>query len=367
MDSTEIIEYKKIGFDSEQYFHLQRDKIVERISMFKGGKLYLEIGGGKILYDPHAARVLPGFDPYVKRAILESFKDEADIMFCTLANDIQTNRQLKNSDETYQDVVLSKILKIQDEIGIKPKIVINMHPKKTTKELEIFKTMLRKNGFQIYSRYYIDGYPQDVDKILSKDGYGRDEYIGIEKDLVIVTGAAANSGKLSTCIGQIYLDQEFGVQSGYAKFETFPIWNLPLKHPVNLAYEAATADNGDYNMIDQYHMDAHNISAVNYNRDLEAFEIVKTIASKFVKNMNYMRKYKSPTDMGVNYAGYAINNDEIVSVASFHEIQRREEWYQEMVGRGEGHINWVNRCRELKNEAVKYINEKDYDIDLQLY
>ncbi len=203
--------------------------------------------------------------------------------------------------------------------------------------------------------------------ILSEDGFGHDDHIPLTKNLILVTGAASSSGKMSTCLGQIYLDHEIEVKSGYAKFETFPIWNLPLEHPVNLAYEAATADIGDRNEMDELHMKAYKVKAVNYNRDIEAFEIVMNIAKKVVTHKNYMIKYQSPTDMGINCAGFAISNDEVVSVASLQEIRRRKDWYQDMVERNEGKSERVARCEELEAKCLEYCKGKKYDVSLALY
>ena len=201
---------------------------------------------------------------------------------------------------------------------------------------------------------------------MSQEGYGKDDLISLKNHLVLVTGAASDSGKMSTCLGMIYHDDQKAIDSGYAKYETFPIWNFPLNHPVNLAYEAATADIGDHNVIDIYHLKAYGKSAVNYNRDVNAFRILQGLANNFVKETNYIRQYKSPTDMGINMAGFAVTNDYIISVASYKEILRRREWYEDMVKRGEGKKAWVKVCEELEDECTKYFVEKGYDPILEV-
>lgn len=364
MNTTDTINYKSKGFDNNKYLSTQKDKILERIDHFRDGKLYLEIGG-KFLHDPHASRTLPGFEPDVKKKIFHSMRSMSDLFFCINAQDIRTNRQLKNSDEKYTDSVIAMADQLHRELGIKPKIVINLCDRKQKEMVTTFEHTLNTLTYETYKRYKIDGYPHS-DNILSDQGYGYDDYIPTNKKLILVVGAASNSGKMSTCLGQIYNDKIRGITSGYAKYETFPIWSLPLNHPVNLAYEAATADIGDYNVIDTYHEQAYGKRSVNYNRDVEAFEIIMNLASKFLDDSNYMTTYKSPTDMGINYAGNGITNDEVVCIASLNEIRRRREWYQQVVDRGNGSKEWLRKCDSLENPALKYIREQGYNPELRI-
>lgn len=365
ISQSETLSYQQSGFDSNKYLELQKKGILDRIEKFKNGRLYLEIGG-KFLFDPHASRVLPGFEPASKREIFGSLKDIAELIFCVDQRDIVENRQLSNVEEIYADASLRMAKEMEESIGIHPRIVINMCKPEPQPAVENFIKKAKAHNFTTYKRYFIKGYPKDTQKVLSPEGFGKDDDILLEKNLILVTGAASNSGKMSTCLGQIYLDHQRGEKSGYAKFETFPIWNLPLKHPINLAYEAATADIGDYNVIDPFHEKAYGIESVNYNRDVDAFQLLKNLINEFVDKENYMHEYKSPTDMGINKAGFAITNDEIISVASLREIGRRKEWYQEIIEHGEGEQNWIKTCEELEETAMKYIKEKGYNPNLNI-
>ncbi len=365
MNSTDAIEYKNLGFDNKKYTTLQKDEILKRIDLFKEGKLYLEIGG-KFLHDPHAARVLPGFQPDVKKTIFSTLRSISDLFYCVNAKDVQSNRQLKNSPEKYSDAALRIAKELEEHIRIKPKFVINLNQRINKKQKSAFEILIEKNGYECYKRYVIEGYPSDTNNVLSDNGYGFDDYIKTSKKLILVVGAASNSGKMSTCLGQIYNDQKAGIRSGYAKYETFPIWSLPISHPVNLAYEAATADIGDYNVIDTYHELAYGKRSVNYNRDVEAFEIIKMLVDKFLERSNPMQEYRSPTDMGINYAGFAITDDQIVCIASLNEIRRRRDWYKEIVSRGVGDKEWIRKCDNLETQALKYIREQGYNPDLPI-
>jgi uncharacterized protein (UPF0371 family) len=365
ISSLDIPVYTKQGFDGPKYQRIQAQAIEERMLQFEGGKLYLEIGG-KFLYDPHAARVLPGFDPKVKKEIFASLIDQAEILFCVNAQDIEQNRQLSNKDIDYIRYCEDMISDIENELGIKTHIVMNMmDPFKPADSIMSFQRELQKKGYRVRERYSIEGYPEDLDHILSEDGYGQDDHIPLEKNLILVTGAASNSGKLSTCLGQIYQDNEIWLESGYAKYETFPIRNLSLDHPVNLAYEAATADIGDYNIQDHYHQEHYGISSVNYNRDVDAFQIVKEVAQQLDNNANPIRDYKSPTDMGINTAGGAIIDDEVVCQASLAEIQRRKIRYKQMLDRGEGQQSRLDRCDYLESKAIEYMKYNNYEIITQ--
>ncbi|HCB52142.1 TPA: hypothetical protein DEP21_06340 [Patescibacteria group bacterium] len=242
MNSTDIVNYKKKGFDGEKYITLQKQHILERIEKFSKGRLYLEIGG-KFLYDTHAARVFPGFIPDSKKRIFAALKDKAEVLFCVNANDIIHDRQLTNQDIDYKTQVQNAIKRIEIELGIKPHIVINNIDVQTSfdKILEFEQDFQRKN-YRVWERYKITGYPHNTKSILSESGFGNDDHIPLTKNLILVTGPASNSGKMSTCLGQIYNDHQIDIESGYAKYETFPVRNLPLEHPINLAYEAATVD-----------------------------------------------------------------------------------------------------------------------------
>lgn len=365
MNTTDVINYNKTGFNNKKYLELQKSKILERVDLFRSGKLYLEVGG-KFLKDPHAARVLPGFDQYNKRQIFHSMRSMLQILFCINSNDIQQNRQLNNKNEKYTESVDQMLEEIKEVLVVIPTVVVNLCDRDESPDVTEYIDRKRSEGFSIYRRYKINGYPQNVESVLSEGGYGADDYIETKKNLIIVTGAGSNSGKMSTALGQIYLDQLKGYNSGYAKYETFPIWSLPIGHPVNLAYEAATADIGDYNVLDKYHEEAYGKRSVNYNRDVEAFEIIRMLSNLFLPENNHMREYKSPTDMGINYAGFAIDNDEVICVASLNEIRRRANWFREIVYRGAGKMDWVKKCEQLETQALKYINERGYNQDLEL-
>ncbi|MDO9027127.1 MAG: DUF1846 domain-containing protein [bacterium] len=305
----------KKGFDNEKYLQLQAEAIRERVSKF-GGKLYLEFGG-KLIYDYHAARVLPGFHPNVKMQLLQQLKDQADILLCIYAGDIERRKIRADFGITY-DVDAMKLIDDLKANGISVKAVIITRFENQPAAV-IFKNKLQHRGLTVYTHGYTKGYPTDVDTVVSDLGYGANEYAATDKPLVVVTGPGPGSGKLATCLSQMYHDHRHGLKSGYAKFETFPIWNIPLKHPVNVAYEAATADIRDYNMIDPFHLEAYGKTAVNYNRDVEVFPVLRRILVKIMDDP----MYKSPTDMGVNCAGFGIVDDEAVKEASRQEIIRR--------------------------------------------
>ncbi|MBN2483884.1 MAG: DUF1846 domain-containing protein [Candidatus Omnitrophica bacterium] len=307
---------KKSGFDNEKYLIQQTSEILERVKRFEH-KLYLEFGG-KIIFDYHAARVLPGYDPNVKMRLLQSLKDQAEILLCIYAGDIERRKVRADFGITY-DVDALKLIDELREWGINLCAVVitrfNNQP-----AAKIFKNKLQRRNIKVYTHPFTKGYPTDIDLIVSDEGYGANEYIPTEKPLVIVTGPGPGSGKLATCLCQLYHDYKRGHKSGYAKFETFPIWNLPLKHPVNVAYEAATADIKDFNLIDSFHLEAYGKRSVNYNRDIEVFPVLKRILEKITKTRSI---YQSPTDMGVNCAGFGISDDAIVSEAAQQEIIRR--------------------------------------------
>ncbi len=304
------------GFDNEKYLAEQEGAIAERLERFNS-KLYLEFGG-KLMYDYHASRVLPGFDPNVKIRLIEKFREKADVILCIFAGDIERKKIRADFGITYDQ----NALKIIDELtgrGINlAGVVITRFDSQPGAEQ--FKKYLERRNIRVYTHRATRGYPTDVDTIVSDAGYGANEYIETERPVVIVTAPGPNSGKLATCLSQLYHDHQRGLDSGYAKFETFPIWNLPLKHPVNIAYEAATADIGDYNLLDHFHIEAYGERAVNYNRDVDAFPVLRRIIERITGADSF---YKSPTDMGVNRAGFGIIDDSVVRKAAGQEIIRR--------------------------------------------
>lgn len=307
---------KNIGFDNEKYLKEQTAAILERVKMFNN-KLYLEFGG-KLLFDYHASRVLPGFDPNVKMRLLKQLKDRADILLCIYAGDIERKKVRADFGITYDVDALKLIDDLKDwGLGILGVVISRFDNQPAAK---IFKNKLERRNIKVYTHQYTKGYPTDINLIVSDEGYGANEYIPTENPLVIVTGPGPGSGKLATCLSQMHHDYEKDIKSGYAKFETFPIWDLPMKHPVNVAYEAATADIGDFNLIDPFHLEAYGKPAVNYNRDVEIFPVLKRILEKLTGAQSI---YKSPTDMGVNRASFGIVQDEVVGEAAKQEVIRR--------------------------------------------
>ena len=293
----------KKGFDSNLYAKLQTEKILQRIEKFNN-KLYLEFGG-KLFDDMHASRVLPGFAYNAKINILRALKDKTEIVFVVSAGDIERNKIRADFGITYDMDVLRLVDKIR-KIGISiNSVVVTQYENQAA--ADVFVRKLERRGEKVYIHRKTKGYPTDVNTIVSDEGYGANPYIKTTKPLVVITAPGPGSGKLATCLSQLYHEYKRGVKAGYAKFETFPVWDLPLKHPVNVAYEAATADLGDVNMIDPYHLEAYGVTAVNYNRDIECFPIVRSILTKITGDENL---YRSPTDMGVNMAGSAITDDE---------------------------------------------------------
>ena len=304
-----------IGFDNKKYLSMQSENIQERIDAF-GDKLYLEFGG-KLFDDYHASRVLPGFEPDSKIKMLLKLKDVAEILVVISANDIIKNKYRSDLGITYDADVIRLIDIFKSQGLYVGSVVMTMYQPQPA--VDGFIKRLNNLGINVYKHYAIEGYPSDVQKIVSEDGYGKNEYVPTTRKLVIVTAPGPGSGKMATCLSQLYHENQRGVKAGYAKFETFPVWNLPLSHPVNVAYEAATADLADVNMIDPYHMEAYQTLAVNYNRDVEIFPVVSAMLERI---LGYS-PYKSPTDMGVNMAGFCIVDDEACKKASNAEIIRR--------------------------------------------
>ncbi len=305
----------RIGFDNEKYIRMQSEHIRERIATF-GGKLYLEFGG-KLFDDYHASRVLPGFAPDSKIRMLVELANEAEIVIVINAADIEKNKVRGDLGITYDQDTLRLIDAFRDFGLYVGSVVLTRYTGQAS--ATAFQKKLEALGLKVYRHYPIPGYPSDVKTIVSDEGYGINDYIETTRSLVVVTAPGPGSGKMATCLSQLYHDNKRGVQSGYAKFETFPVWNMPLKHPVNLAYEAATADLNDVNMLDPFHLEAYGVTAVNYNRDVEIFPVVKAMFEHIYGTC----PYKSPTDMGVNMAGNCIVDDEAVKEGAKDEILRR--------------------------------------------
>lgn len=304
-----------IGFDNQKYLQMQSAHIRERISMF-GDKLYLEFGG-KLFDDYHAARVLPGFEPDSKLKMLLQLKDQAEIVIAISASALETNKTRRDLGLTY-DLEVLRLTEAFRNIGLYVgSVVITQYAGQPAADL--FRKKLETLGIRCYIHYIIEGYPTNVEKIVSEEGYGKNDYIETSRPLVVVTAPGPGSGKMATCLSQLYHEHLRGVNAGYAKFETFPIWNLPLKHPVNLAYEAATADLNDVNMIDPFHLEAYGKTTVNYNRDVEIFPVVNAMFELIAGKS----PYRSPTDMGVNMAGNCIIDEDVCREASLNEIVRR--------------------------------------------
>ncbi len=340
-----------IGFDNEKYLRMQSEHIRERISKF-GGKLYLEFGG-KLFDDYHASRVLPGFQPDSKLRMLLQLKERVEIVIVINAGDIEKNKLRGDLGITY-DMDVIRLMDCFRTIGLYVgSVVMTQFCGQPT--AEAFQKRLEALGVRVYRHYLIDGYPSDIAKIVSDDGYGKNEYIETTRELVVVTAPGPGSGKMATCMSQLYHENKRGIQAGYAKFETFPIWNLTLSHPVNLAYEAATADLNDVNMIDPFHLEAYGETTVNYNRDVEIFPVVKAMFERMVGEC----PYKSPTDMGVNMAGNCIVDEEIVCAASRQEILRR--YYTALCDQRKGLLaeEVVLKLELLMKKAGIAVNDRD--------
>ena len=305
----------RIAFDNEKYLKLQSENILDRVEQF-GNKLYLEFGG-KLFDDFHACRVLPGFLPDAKLRMLLSIKEKVEVVITINAKDIEKNKIRGDLNINYESEVLRLIDAFRSSGLLVGSVCITCYT--SSPQVDAFKAKLNNLGIKIYLHYEIKGYPHNVDHIISEEGFGKNEYIETSKPIVVITAPGPGSGKMGTCLSQLYHENKRGIKAGYAKYETFPIWNIGLKHPVNLAYEAATADLNDVNMIDPYHLEAYGKMAVNYNRDVEIFPVLKSMFEKIYGES----PYKSPTDMGVNMVGYAICDEEAAFKASKDEIVRR--------------------------------------------
>lgn len=333
-----------VGFDCETYLKLQSEKILERIRMF-GNKLYLEFGG-KLFDDHHAARVLPGYSPDAKVELLQTLRDKAEIVIAINASDIDSSKAIGDTGVAYDDDVLRLIDEFREKDLLVGGVVISQYAGQPSADK--FKTYLEGLGIKVYLIHYIPGadYPSNIPLILSDDGYGNNDFIETTRPLVVITAPGPGSGKMATCLSQLYHEYKRGVKAGYAKFETFPVWNLPLKHMVNLAYEAATADLNDVNMIDPFHLEAYGESAVNYNRDIEVFPILNAMFTRIWGES----PYRSPTDMGVNMAGFCIN-DEVCTEASKQEIIRRYFTTQLDFAKGNTDKSSVTKLELLMNAS----------------
>ena len=317
---------KSVGFDNQKYLQTQSARIRERIDQF-GGKLYLEFGG-KLFDDYHASRVLPGFAPDSKIRMLLELKDSAEIVIPINASAIEQNKVRGDLGITYQEDVLRLIDAFRSEGLLVSGVVITQYAGQ--RGADAFRRHLDDLGIRVYLHYPIEGYPHKVSHIVSEDGFGKNDYIETTKPLVVVTAPGPGSGKMATCLSQLYHEYRRGVVAGYAKFETFPVWNLPLKHPINLAYEAATADLNDVNMIDPFHLAAYGVTTVNYNRDVEVFPVLQAIFDQIMGKS----PYQSPTDMGVNMIGSCIMDEDVCCAAALQEIVRR--YYKALCDRRKG-------------------------------
>ena len=340
----------KIGFDNEKYLRIQSENIMKRISQF-GNKLYLELGG-KLFDDHHASRVLPGFQPDSKLCMFQQISDSIEIVIVISAEDIEKNKVRADLGITYDE----DVLRLRDEFMARGffvgSVVITHYDGQ--RAADQFRERLKRMGIKSYYHYLIDGYPHNVAKIASEEGFGKNDYVETERPLVIVTAPGPGSGKMAVCLSQLYCENKRGIHAGYAKFETFPVWNLPLKHPVNIAYEAATADLNDVNMIDPFHLEAYGKVAVNYNRDIEIYPVLKAL----FEGIYGKTPYKSPTDMGVNMVGFCISDDEVCCKASKDEIIRRYYDATNKFADGMCNDNEISKIRMLFNQAGISTNDR---------
>ncbi|NCN86858.1 DUF1846 family protein [archaeon] len=335
---------RKKGFSSERYIEAQSAAVLKRINEFD--KLYLEFGG-KLTYDGHASRVLPGFKPTTKIDLLKNL-GELEIIYCINANDLESDRRLGDFELTYREQTLKDIKEIRKNGLEVNHLCITFFEGRS--EVKKFKKEIENLGIKVYTHKRIEGYPDKVNKII--DGFSKQRFIKTKTKLVIVTGASGGSGKMATAMAQVYNERKNGVNAGFSKYELFPIWNLALNHPINIAYEAATADLGDYNMIDSYHWKAYKIKAVNYNRDVENFKILRKIYS-LVAGKKILSRFKSPTDMGINMAKKGIIDDKICRSAAIKEIKRRDKIYKKEFKAGRESIETVKRMKKILNKIKK--------------
>lgn len=333
----------KIGFDNEKYLRIQSEHIKERIAHF-GNKLYLELGG-KLFDDHHASRVLPGFEPDSKLRMLKQLSDKLEIVIVISAKDIEKNKVRNDLGITYDMDVLRLREEFRNRGFMVSSVVVTHYNGQSS--ADAFRAKLERMGIKSYCHYTIEGYPTNVGLIDSDDGFGRNDYVETTRPLVIVTAPGPGSGKMAVCLSQLYNENKRGIEAGYAKFETFPVWNLPLKHPVNIAYEAATADLNDVNMIDPFHLEAYGKTAINYNRDIEIFPVLNAL----FEGIYGKNPYKSPTDMGVNMVGFCISDNDVCCDASRDEIIRRYFTALNKFAAGESGDGEVNKIALLFNQA----------------
>jgi len=334
------------GFDNAKYFQTQTAAILERVGKFS--KLYLELGG-KLLFDGHATRVLPGFDGENKIKLLRRLRRKVEVLYCINARELEKGNTWSDTGLTLDKLALKETTELKKK-GIKVLGIVVCRFSGQKKALA-FKQKVERVGGKVFFTKEISGYPYELKKVFGARGFEAQEWIETTRPIIVVTGAGAGSGKMFLCMSQIYGDYKHSINSGYAKWETFPIWNLPLEHPVNIAYEAATADLGDENMYDAEHYKAYGIKAVNYNRDVENFDLLKMIIGQFVPANNYMHQYKSPTDMGINMAKKGIANDAVVREAAHREIMRRYHFFNERVEKGEADKETMKRMEKLVKKA----------------
>ena len=345
----------KVGFSAEKYIEEQSKYILERIESGGSQRLYLEFGG-KLVQDKHAMRVLPGFDENAKVKLLQRMKDQAEIIICVYSGDIATHKTRQDFGITY-DLEVLRLIDVFRRFDLQINSVVVTRYEENMPSVDKFIHRLERRGIRTYRHGFTKGYPTDVDIIVSDEGYGANPYIEVTKPLVVVTGPGGGSGKLATSLSQLYHEYRLGRKARYAKFETFPIWNIPLKHPVNVAYEAATADLRDVNMIDSFHLEAYGEMAVNYNRDLEVFPVVRRIIEKITGEES---EYRSPTDMGVNRAGFGIIDDEVCREAACQEVIRRYLIAECDYKKGKIESNILERCKLLMDELD--LNEEDRSV-----
>ena len=340
----------RIGFDNEKYLKIQSEHIRERIGQF-GNKLYLELGG-KLFDDHHASRVLPGFKPDSKLQMLQNLRDSAEIVIVISATDIEKNKIRSDLGITYDVDVLRLRNEFQNRGFLVSGVVITHYNGQSS--AVAFRNRLEHLGIKAYYHYLIDGYPHNVALIDSDEGFGKNDYVETTRPLVIVTAPGPGSGKMAVCLSQLYNEQKRGINAGYAKFETFPVWSLPLKHPINIAYEAATADLNDVNMIDPFHLDAYGEIAINYNRDIEIFPVLNALFDGIYGKC----PYKSPTDMGVNLVGFCISDDEVCCRAAKDEVIRRYFTALNTMAEGGGNESEVTKIQSLLNQAKITVEDR---------
>lgn len=347
MANTGEIDFKEFGFDGKKYIELQKSQILDRM-VNTNWRLYLEIGW-KFLKDSHAQRTLPGYPVDAMKTIFADLKDKSDILFCVNADDIIADTKMTIENIPFADFVEHRLLVIERSVWIKPVIVITNIDVTNMFDLVLtFERRFQKKQYRVFEKYKISGYPYNLRSMLSEDGFGWDDHIPLTKNLILVTGVTKNCGKFATCLGQIYLDNELGIRAWYAKFQTFPVWNLDINHPVNLTYQAANLDTEYENIIDENHEKAYWQKAVAINKDIESFDILQNFAKATVNHKNYMIKYSSSIDVSINCTWMCITDDAIICKACVDEIQRRKENYQ-----SEWKNDLAEKCQKLYDLALE--------------